>query len=439
MKEAYRARFISEQSKKTRLYGTVTAVIALVVLPYFYYADISELGLDGTLLWRGLGFVAAVGFLLSLLTKPGPRRLLLIHGLVLLAYLVMMLGIAALIFREPAIYGEEQQFAVTTGVLTILAINTFTAQGSRPMVMWGTILLVVLFAFAVFPAPLNNPGYPVSIMMLGLFAVLVLRVQDQQEKEKSSYLYELEEKESRIARQSEELEEVNSNLIGFNYAITHDLKSPLRRAQSFTQLVERRLSPETKEELGDLLDHIKHNHARIQEIIQGLTLLNKIGKSEIAIEKVDLEELVGKVWCDIFSDAGEGLRAELDLNNRKPVSADPKLMWHILQNLLSNAVKYSQKVEHPTVEIGTLEERTERVVYVKDNGAGFPSQFAHQLGRPFKRLHSSHDFEGTGVGLAIVRQIAELHGGRFWAEGEEGEGATFYCAFPAQNGQLQES
>ncbi len=439
MKEAYRARFISEQSKKTRLYGTVTAIIALVVLPYFYYADISELGLEGTLFWRGLGFAAAIGFLLGLLSKLSPRQVLLVHGLVLLAYLIMMLGIAALIFRQPAVYGNEQQFAVTTGVLTIMAINTFTAQGSRRVVMWGTVVLMALFAFAVFTAQLANLGYPVSIMILGLFAVLVLRVQDQQEREKASYLYELEEKESRIARQREELEEVNSNLIGFNYAITHDLKSPLRRAQSFTQLVERRLSPETKEELGDLLGHIKHNHAKIQEIIEGLTLLNKIGKSEIAIEKVNLKELTGKVWSDIFSDAQEGQQAELILKNLKPVLADPKLIWHILQNLLSNAVKYSQKVEHPKVEIGTLEERTERVVYVKDNGAGFPSQFAHQLGRPFKRLHSAHDFEGTGVGLAIVRQIAELHGGRFWAEGEEGKGATFYCAFPVENGRFQES
>ena len=432
MNQAHQSRFLSEQAKRSHWYGLVTAVLAFIILPFFYYTDRTELGLEGTLLWRGIGAAAAGFFLISLVFKPSPRQLNAFHGITLSAYLIMMLGIAVLVFTNSE-YGVQEYFALTTGTLTILAINTLVAQGARPILMWTTGILTVAFMLGIFLGEVESMGWAASILILAVFSILVLRGQHRQEKQKATYLYTLEEKEARIARQREELEEVNANLVGFNFAITHDLKGALRRAQSFVQLVERKLPTEAKAEVGDLFDIIKQNHDKIQEIIEGLTLLNKIGKTNLEREVVDLDEVASKVWKELESDFAEGRKIEYKKSKLGKVAGDEGLIWHIFHNLLSNAVKYSEKEELSHIEVGTYQDRGEQIVFVKDNGAGFPSQFANELGRPFKRLHSAHEFEGTGIGLAIVKQIVELHSGRFWGEGQEGEGATFYFTFPGKD------
>jgi two-component system sensor kinase len=432
MNQAHQSRFLSEQAKRSRWYGAVTAVLAFIILPFFYHTDQTELGLEGTLLWRGIGAAAAVFFLISLIFKPTPRQVNIFHGITLTGYLIMMLGIAVLVFTNSE-YGEKEFFAVTTGTLTILAINTLVAQGARPIIMWTTGILTIVFMVGILMGEMESMGWAASILILAVFSILVLRGQHRQEIEKATYLYTLEEKESRIARQREELEEVNANLVGFNFAITHDLKGALRRAQSFVQLVERKLPTEAKTEVGDLFDIIKQNHDKIQEIIEGLTLLNKIGKTNLEREVVDLDEVASKVWKELESDFAEGRKIEYRKDKLGKVAGDEGLVWHIFHNLLSNAVKYSENEESSHIEVGTYQDRGEQIVFVKDNGAGFPSQFANELGRPFKRLHSAHEFEGTGIGLAIVKQIVELHSGRFWGEGQEGEGATFYFTFPGND------
>jgi signal transduction histidine kinase len=432
MNQAHQSRFLSEQAKRSRWYGAVTAVLAFIILPFFYHTDQTELGLEGTLLWRGIGALAAAFFLISLIFKPSPRQLNTFHGITLTAYLIMMLGIADLVFTSSK-YGVQEYFAVTTGTLTILAINTLVAQGARPILMWTTGILTIAFIVGIFMGEIESMGWAASILILAVFSILVLRGQHRQEKEKATYLYTLEEKEARIARQREELEDVNANLVGFNFAITHDLKGALRRAQSFAQLVERRLSAEAKAEVGDLFEMIKQNHDKIQEIIEGLTLLNRIGKTNLEREIVDLDEVSTKVWTELESDIAKDRKIEYRKGELGKVAGDEGLIWHIFHNLLSNAVKYSEKEEFSNIEVGVYQNRGEQIVFVKDNGAGFPQQFANDLGHPFKRLHSAHEFEGTGIGLAIVKQIVELHGGRFWGEGQEGEGATFYFTFPGND------
>lgn len=440
MNQAHQSRFLSEQAKRSRWYGLVTAVLAFMILPFFYYTDRTELGLEGTLLWRGIGAAAAVFFLISLVFKPSPRQINTFHGITLTAYLIMMLGISGLVFTS-SMYGVTEYFAVTTGTLTILAINTLVAQGARPIVMWATGILTVVFIIGIFMGEIKSMGWAASILILAVFSIFVLRGQHRQEKEKATYLYTLEEKEARIARQREELEDVNANLVGFNFAITHDLKGALRRAQSFTQLVERRLPLREKEEVADLFGMIKQNHDKIQEIIEGLTLLNKIGKSDLEPKIVDLDEMSDKVWKELGEDIVTDRKVEFQKGLLGKVAGDEGLVWHVFHNLLSNAVKYSEKTELPKIEVGAFQDRGEKIIYIKDNGAGFPQQFASELGRPFKRLHSAHEFEGTGIGLAIVKQVVELHGGRFWGEGQEGKGATFYFSFPknAQGGTAYDS
>lgn len=428
MTQLHQARFVEEQGKKTILFGLVDSSVALLLIPYFYYLDLVELNLEGTLIWRAVGMAGALLFFISRLFKPNPKQVIVLHGISLSLYYAMMLGLAVMIFLDPR-YGFEQQFAVTAGALMVSMIITLTAQGARLHLMRGILVLTTLYIAILLGEPPGNLGFPATIAAVGLFCAWILRMQYHQEREKSMYLYELEEKERRILQQHEELEEANTYLRGLNFAITHDLKGPLRRAQSFSQLVERRVKSGKEEELAEFFGHIRQNHGRILEILEGLTLLNQIGKSGITLEEVDLTKEAGKIWATLAVSKEAG-RVEFHLGDLGKVQADPNLVWHIFENLFSNAIKYSQRKEQPVVEVGSQTEAGELVVHVKDNGAGFPQEFAKDLGRPFKRLHSAHDFEGTGIGLSVVRQIIEMHGGRFWAEGEEGEGACFYLAFP---------
>lgn len=431
MKQTYELRYLSEQMSKTTRYGTIASLAALVAIPLFYYLDQKELGLGHTLPWRVLGMLGAVGFLTGRLFNLSPRTGLLLHGITLSTYLLMMIGLSVEVYTSSA-YEEEQQFAVTTGVITVWMVITLIAQGSRRIMMWVSGGAMLFYAGLIFAQDLDNLGYVLSVMLVGFFALLLLRNQDRQEREKSFYLFELENREQRIAQQREELEMANSNLLGFNYAITHDLKGPLRRVQSFTQLVERKLQSEKQGEMEEFFAHIRSNLHKIQEIIDGLLLLSRIGKSAMDIQEINLKEEALMVWNELLTPELEE-KVELRVEEVGCVKADPKLVWHIFNNFFTNALKYSQYQEHPVIKVGGYRENAEQIMFVSDNGAGFPADLASQIGRPFKRLHSTHEFEGTGIGLAIVRQIVDLHGGRFWAEGKEGEGATFYCSFPLRS------
>ena len=288
--------------------------------------------------------------------------------------------------------------------------------------------MAVLALFLFFEGA-KSVGFIMTIFMAAGFSIWAMRQQERKKKKKSTILYELEEREEKIARQRQELQNANENLVSFNYAITHDLKGPLRLAQSFAQLLERRIKAGDMEGLDEFFLQIKGSIGKVFQIIDDLLLLSRIGKGGLELEEVELEDMIRKIWEEQTADDS---REKLTLRFREmgALRADPKLLWHIFTNLISNAVKYTRYEPNPLVEVGMFEEEDSKVFYVKDNGAGFDKKFINDLGKPFKRLHSAHQFEGTGIGLAIVRQVVHLHQGRFWADGAEGEGATFYCSFP---------
>lgn len=431
MENAYRSRFLREQSQKTRMYGLITTAVALLAIPVFYYIDVYELQLSGTLPWRLLGLSGVALYLISLLFKLKPRQRILAHTASLSIYLLMMLGLALDILQSPA-YKLDHGFAVTTGVLTVWLVIVMVSRGERIYLMWTGIALALFFGSMLLLGPVQDIGFPITILLISGFAAFTLYSQHRQELQKSIYLYQLEEKEERIARQREELATVNANLNSFNYAITHDLKAPLRRAQSFAQLIERRLGKmglydkDTKE----FMAHIHHDHQKLFEIIDGLTLLNQLGVARPSPTWADVQQLTAQIWEELKEEGARQAHANIEYSQAGPVFADAKLIWHVLHNLLANAIKYSALETAPCIQVSTYDEAQERILKVQDNGAGFPAAMAAELGHPFKRLHAASEFEGSGIGLAIVRCVVELHRGRFWAEGEEGKGAAFYCSFP---------
>ena len=222
-----------------------------------------------------------------------------------------------------------------------------------------------------------------------------------------------------------ELERANRELESFSYSVAHDLRVPLRAIDGFS----RRLLVRQHEHLDEAsktdLARIGLGAARMSRLIDDLLGLARISRRPLRRRRVELDQLVQRVFEEL-QPRGSERRAELEVQAGLRTDADPRLLRVVLENLLSNALKFSQRRSDAHVSVGRLGRPGPATFYVADNGAGFDMRYAGKLFEPFARLHSRHDFEGTGVGLATVQRIVARHGGRIWAESQPGAGATFY-------------
>jgi PAS domain S-box-containing protein len=230
---------------------------------------------------------------------------------------------------------------------------------------------------------------------------------------------------------NQQLRALNEELEAFSYSVSHDLRAPLRHIAGFAEM----LSSHAAETLDDkgrrYLKTINDSAARMGTLIDDLLLFSRMGRSEIRRQKVPLGEIV--------ADVREGLKHEengrvvhWDVSPLPEVECDVPMLRQVFANLLGNAVKYTRKQPEARISITAQLEGTKQVeITIRDNGAGFDMKYAPKLFGVFQRLHSASEFEGTGVGLAIVRRIIQRHGGRIWAESAPGAGATFYFTLPA--------
>jgi len=225
-----------------------------------------------------------------------------------------------------------------------------------------------------------------------------------------------------------QLEATNKELESFSYSVSHDLRSPLRSINGYTRIILEDHFPQGNEEMQRLLGNIERNAGRMGVLIDNLLEFSRLGRRRVAKIPVDLAELLQKVLQDL--DESQRNKARIHIGNLPLAEGDPILLYQVLINLVSNAIKYSGKKPVPEIEIGSRENEEEYIYFVKDNGTGFNMAYAHKLFGVFQRLHSNDEFEGTGVGLAIVQRIVVKHGGRVWAEGQPGEGATFFFSLP---------
>jgi PAS domain S-box-containing protein len=229
--------------------------------------------------------------------------------------------------------------------------------------------------------------------------------------------------EQRVRRRTAELEATTRELDAFTYSVSHDLRTPLRAITGFVEIL--------VEDHATQLDaagreHLRRVHAaaeRMGHLIEALLELSHAGRSELVRRPVDLGGLARDVVAELR--AAEPHR-EVDMVIEKlPASGDTRLLGLVMQNLVSNAWKFTAERADARIGVGTRDEGDERVFYVEDNGAGFDMRYAEKLFTPFQRLHSTERFPGTGIGLAIVERIVARHGGRVWARGVPGQGATF--------------
>jgi len=234
-----------------------------------------------------------------------------------------------------------------------------------------------------------------------------------------------------LQKNIEQLESVNKELESFSYSVSHDLRAPLRAVDGYSQILEEDYSQILDPEAQRLLANIRTNSKKMSTLIDDLLAFSRLGKREIQKSMVDMKQLVQEVLNDTQDLITPAI--EVQVKSVIEANADRALVRQVWINLISNALKYSSKKEHPIIEIGSHLKANEIIYYVKDNGAGFSMDFAHKLFNVFQRLHADTEFEGTGIGLAIVHRIIKKHNGIVWAEGIPGKGATFYFSLPVSS------
>ncbi len=228
------------------------------------------------------------------------------------------------------------------------------------------------------------------------------------------------------------LEGANRELEAFSYSVSHDLRAPLRAIEGFSGLLVRESSDHLTDEDRRLLEVVRTNARKMSDLIDDLLKLSRSSRHEIRHDMLSMRSIVLSAVEEV---AGEReTRAEIDLKLAElPLAeGDPTLIRQVWINLMSNALKFSARREQPLIEVGGAVDGPFAVYHVRDNGVGFDPKYVDKLFGVFQRLHGVKEFEGTGIGLALVKRIVERHGGRVWAEGTVGQGATFYFSLPVR-------
>ena len=235
--------------------------------------------------------------------------------------------------------------------------------------------------------------------------------------------------ERRVIARTAEFEAANKELEAFSYSVSHDLRAPLRHIDGFVELLTKHAGSTLDEKGRRHLATIASAARKMGALIDDLLAFSRMGRAEMRKASVNLAALAEEVVQDLKGDA-KGRSVEWKLGRLPTVHGDPAMLRLVFQNLLSNAMKYSGPTESARIEVDAEPQNGEIIVSVRDNGVGFDPTYAHKLLGVFQRLHGPTEFEGTGIGLANVRRIVSRHGGRTWAEGAIGQGATFYFSLP---------
>jgi PAS domain S-box-containing protein len=245
-----------------------------------------------------------------------------------------------------------------------------------------------------------------------------------------------QELEQRVIERTAQLEEANRELEAFSYSVSHDLRTPLRAIDGFSRILLERQADRMDEEGRRLLGMLGDNAKRMAQLIEDMLRFSRTGRMELTFSRVDMEQLAHAVAEELRAGDSDS-KMQIEVGSLPPAHGDIAMLRQVWVNLLSNAIKFSRNSAISKIEVGAAVKGDETVYHVKDNGVGFSQEYADKLFGVFQRLHGVDEFEGTGIGLAIVKRIVNRHGGRVWAEGKVGEGAAFYFSLPV-NGEGHE-
>lgn len=240
-------------------------------------------------------------------------------------------------------------------------------------------------------------------------------------------LAQMQQRDVELRRRSTELEGANKDLESFAYSVSHDLRAPLGSIDGFVQAIEMDYGDQFDDTAKEYFGWIHEGCRQMRDLIDGLLQMTKLSRMELQREQVDLSGLAASV-ADALKQSNPTRPVQFDIRSGMRAVGDERLLRAVLENLMSNAWKFTRNRPEARIEFG----QSGSAYYVRDNGAGFDPSHAAKMFRPFQRLHSTREFEGTGIGLATVQKIIERHGGRAWAEGEVEKGATIYFTTGAQ-------
>lgn len=241
---------------------------------------------------------------------------------------------------------------------------------------------------------------------------------------------EIKQLNAELEKTVAQLVTANKEMEAFTYSVSHDLRAPLRIIDGFGEILAKDYSQAFDEEGLHTLDVIMGNARHMGQLIDDLLNLSRLGRAQLAVKNVNMRELVEDVIQAMSIMDPQMARADIRVHALRSCECDVSLIRQVWTNLISNAVKYSRKKENPVIDIGWQELCGQAVYYIKDNGVGFDMKYYKKLFGVFQRLHKISEFEGTGVGLALVSRIITKHGGKIWAEATENEGAAFYFTLP---------
>ncbi|MEO0473379.1 MAG: ATP-binding protein [Bacteroidota bacterium] len=409
------------------------------MLGLFMAQDALVLGLPDAWIWRVVGIIPLFAFLFLSFWIPDRKTdwAIPFNALILFGILLMMAGLCYQVFSSP-ITSLLHRSAVIAGLLTVMVACLIIASGARPQLTWMVPGILAVLSIALYLEGNQTEdtwSFLSNAYIIGILVVVFSRLQERTVFREFSNRYQLARQEVILAQQKSALERANSELEAYNYTVTHDLRNPLRGVIGSATLLMRRHKDEMSEDGQKWLAQIMSNASRMNELINDILRFAKLEREVIEGVSIDMTNLFRDAYHDIVEEA-DRKAIQMNIHPMRPALADASLIQQVANNLLSNAIKFSSKSEQPKIEVSgiTFDDGTYAYM-VRDNGIGFDPQDSEKLFTFFKRLHSQHDYSGTGVGLAFVKRILERHNGKIWADSKPGQGASFYFTLPAADNQ----
>lgn len=337
--------------------------------------------------------------------------------------------IAEKLYNRPIPIGKEYQthstFCITTSEgekikpenlpLTRSALFGETIKGEELSIRWPDDQIRHII---VNTAPIKNKDNEI-VGAVGLFQDITNRKMIEEK---------IKNLNSFLMSQTAELSSVNEELEAFSYSVSHDLRSPLRSIDGFSQAILEDYENKLDDEGKDYLHRIRNATQRMGELIDGLLKLSRITRHNLDYSNVNISQVAESIIRSLKKKESER-KVIIKIQNNLIVEGDKHLLQIALENLINNAWKFTRAEKTAMIEIGKTKKKGETVFYIKDNGTGFNMDYVDKLFVPFQRLHSADTYEGTGIGLGIVKRVFNRHGGKIWAESTEGKGTTFYFTF----------
>lgn len=349
------------------------------------------------------------------------RRPWAMRTLIVLSSLAASTFFAAL-FRP--LISPESEFMLYLPAVAVSGLFAGVPAGFAASIA-GAWLAMYMFIFPYRDA-LTNRGQETAALLLYLMAsaliLLLNRVQEAQKQQIREFAETLERK---VAERTADLRKANEELQSFCYSISHDLRAPMRNIVGSSRMIIEDAADKLDGESKDNLLSIAASANRLAQLVDDLLNHARIGHSSMSVEKISLSAMVQGI-ADELIEQGWPFPIEVAVEPHMTAVCDPELMRMALYNLLENACKYAHRERTLVIEVGETRHRGWPVYFVRDNGIGFDMRYVDKIFQPFQRLHRDSDYPGTGIGLANVQRAVERHGGKVWAEGAPGKGATFY-------------